>query len=514
MRNVACVRRAAAVPFAVLLSDPTSTAAIDLLWHPTTLLIESHVAIIAAVGLRVVMVRPVPSVALAWLFLVALLPGLGLIGYLAFGERRLGARRARRLALLRKPSEHRLRQLAERPAAAVDWRQQPEACAAMNHLGVTMAGIPTLGDNELQLLTGAEQVLRSILADVDRARRSLHLQFYIWHPGGIADEVVDAVVRAAGRGVVCAVLVDALGSGTWLKGEHPRRLRAAGVAVTAAMPTGPIRALFRRNDLRNHRKIVVVDGELAYTGSMNMVDPRFFHREKNVGMWVDAMVRVRGPAVEALHAVLLSDWFLETQVSIEELPGVADLRAQEPAGTAPVQVLASGPASSGDALLQMLLLMLYSARRSVVVTTPYFVPDEAMLRALRSAAARGVEVTLIVPAKVDSLLVRHASRSYYEDLMGVGVRIRTYRAGLLHTKSIVVDEQLTMFGTVNLDMRSLWLNYEVSLFVYDPPFGAQVHALQQAYLRDCESLDLVTWGGRPWYQRLAENLARLFSPLL
>ncbi|MCA8963265.1 MAG: cardiolipin synthase [Planctomycetes bacterium] len=484
------------------------------LWHPTTLLVEAHAVIIAAVGLRVVMVRPVPSVALAWLFLVALLPGLGLIGYLSFGERRIGARRARRFAQMRRPYEQRQRELLQRPSATPDWSRLPGTCQALDRLGVTMTGIPTLGGNELQLLTGAEAVLRAILADIDGARRSLHLQFYIWHPGGLADEVVDAVVRAAGRGVECAVLVDALGSGRWLKSGHPRRLRAAGVSVMAAMPTGPVRALFRRNDLRNHRKIVVVDGEVAYTGSMNMVDPRFFHREKNVGLWVDAMVRMRGAAVEALHSVLLSDWFLEAQQEIDELPGIADLRAQAPAGGADVQVLASGPIASGDAILQMLLLMLYGARHSIVITTPYFVPDEAMLRALRSAAARGVAVTLIVPEKVDSVLVRFASRSYYDDLMAVGVQIRAYRVGLLHTKSIVVDEKITMFGTVNLDMRSLWLNFEVSLFVYDAEFGARVHRLQQEYLGDCVAIEPGQWALRRWPLRLGENLARLFSPLL
>lgn len=167
-----------------------------------------------------------------------------------------------------------------------------------------------------------------------------------------------------------------------------------------------------------------------------------------------------------------------------------------------------------DAILQMLLLQLYAARRRIVITTPYFVPDEAMLRALRSAAARGVEVTLVVPDKVDSRLVRYASCSYYDDLMASGVHIHCYRGGLLHTKSVVVDEHIAMFGTHNLDMRSLWLNFEVSLFVYDQAFGATLHALQKSYLADCVAVDRATWRARPWYRRLPENIARLFSPML
>jgi cardiolipin synthase len=486
----------------------------DVLWHPTTLLVSLHVAITLAVGLRVVMTRPVPSVALAWLLLVVLLPGIGLAFYIGIGERRLGGRRAQRLAALRQPYMRRLQEIRHRPSARIDWSRLPDTCEPMNRLGVTMADIPTLNGNELQLLIGAEPALQSILEDVERARSTLHLQFYTWHPGGIADEVVDAVIRAARRGVVCGILVDALGSRDWLRSVHPERLRAAGVKVVEAMLTGPVRALFRRNDLRNHRKIVVADGDIAYTGSMNMVDPCFFKQGSVAGQLVDAMVRMRGPAVEAINGVLLSDWYLETVISIEDLVVRGDLREGPCVGATAVQVLASGPASSGDAILQMLLMMLYAARRRVIITTPYFVPDEAMLRAIRSAAARGVEVTLIVPAKVDSLLVRYASRSYYEDLMTAGARIQSYGGGLLHTKSVVVDEQITMFGTVNLDMRSLWLNYEVSLFVYDSDFGARIHALQERYLLECAPIDPVTWRRRALPKRLVENLARLFSPLL
>lgn len=486
----------------------------QLPWHPVTVLVVVHGIIVAIIGLRVVMARSVPSVALAWLLLVALLPGAGMVCYLGFGERRLGRRRALRLAELRLPYVQRLRETLHRRSAQVDWSQQPAACQPMHQLGLAMAGIPTLAGNDLQLLAGAEQVLHSILRDIEQACRTLHLQFYIWQPGGLADSVVEAVVGAAGRGVVCSILVDAVGSRAWLHSDQPERLRAAGVEVVAAMPTGPVRALFRRHDLRNHRKIVVVDGDVAYTGSMNLVDPRCGGDPGGIGRLVDAMVRMRGPAVEAIHGVLLGDRHLETRGAAGELVGEGGLRPRPMAGVANVQVLPSGPAGSGDAILQMLLLMLYAARRRVVVTTPYFVPDEALLRALRSAAVRGVEVVLIVPARVDSLLVRHACNSYFEDLLAVGVQIQRFHGGLLHTKSVVVDGQLAMFGTANLDMRSLWLNYEVSLFVYDGGFGARLQALQELYLTDSSPIDMAGWRRRAMPTRLVENLARLFSPLL
>jgi cardiolipin synthase len=486
----------------------------DLLLQPFTLGVLVHGLVVLGVGARVVMMRPLPSVALAWLLLVSALPLLGLFGYLAFGERRIGGRRAGRLARLREPYEAYLRELLRLPTANVPWEGLPDAARGMNHLGVVTTGFPTLVGNDLELLVDAPSVVRAILSDVEQARESVHLQFYIWHPGGLADEVAGAVERAAQRGVACRVLVDALGSAVWLRSEWPGRLRRAGATVIAALPAGFLRMLFRRNDLRNHRKIAVVDGEVAYTGSMNMVDPRFFKRSAGVGQWIDAMVRVRGPAVTALLGVFLADWFLETRGEMAQVVEGSGLRPRPPAGGAAVQVLPSGPAFGSDAILQMLLLLLYAARRRILITTPYFVPDEAMLRALRSAGARGVEVVLIVPEKVDSLLVRYASRSYYDDLMEVGVRIHCHRGGLLHTKSVVVDEHIAMFGTHNLDMRSLWLNFEVSLFVYDQAFGAVLHALQASYLESCVAIDRTSWRARPWPRRLVENVARLCGPML
>jgi cardiolipin synthase len=480
----------------------------------TTLTIALHVAVVGGTGLRIVMMRPLPGVALAWILLVAALPAAGLVIYVAFGERRIGRRRTARLAMLQQPREEVLRVLRDMPSAQVAWETLPQAAATLDRLWRANHGVPTLAGNDLELLTSAESTLRALLIDIDAARSSLHLEFYIWHPGGLADEVAAAVERAARRGVTCRLLVDALGSKTWLQSASPTRLRAAGVEVVAALPAGAVTLLFRRNDLRNHRKIAVIDGAIAYTGSMNLVDPSFFKQDAGVGQWIDAMVRIRGPAVAALLGVFLGDWFLETGAAVDQLIASSDLRGQPTVGDAAVQVLQSGPAYGGDRLLQMLTTLLFAARSRIVITTPYFVPDESTLRALRSAAARGVEVVLVVPAKVDSRLVRYASRSYYDDLAAAGVRILLHRGGLLHTKSIVVDGDVAMFGTHNFDARSMYLNFEVSLFVYDRKFVAQLAALQASYLDPCLLLDAVAWRRRGLVPRLAENVLRLFSPLL
>ena len=226
------------------------------------------------------------------------------------------------------------------------------------------------------------------------------------------------------------------------------------------------------------------------------------------------MVRLEGSVVSPLALTMLGDWMLESSETLEAVISSAGLGRIEPKGSEDVQVVPSGPGESEDGLLQMLLAVINSAREELVLTTPYFVPDDSMLRALRGAAARGVRVDMILPERVDLLLTRYASRSYYDELLDLGVRIQLYQKGLLHTKSITADRRISMFGTVNLDMRSLWLNYEVALFVYGHTFAEQLYALQQSYLQDCRQLDCQEWSRRPKYARFLENSLRLLGPVL
>ncbi len=479
-----------------------------------TLLSILHAAIVVSISLRVIMRRPASGVALAWLFLVAVFPFGGAVIYLLVGERRVGLKRARRIAALHGDYSLLAQQMIGKGLTNVDWgKHRPEA-RGMDRLGTAVVGVPTVAGSEGHLYSQSDRILRAIAEDVDRARKSVLMEFYIWNEGGAADEVLEALVRAASRGVVCRVLVDAVGARPWWRGPQPERLRAAGVHLQPALPVGLFQMLVSRNDLRLHRKIVVVDGEVAWTGSMNLVDPRYFKQHAHVGPWVDAMVRVEGSVVIPLAMTMIGDWMLETAEAIETIVESAGLGLVEPKGTTDVQVIPSGPGQTDDGLLQMLLAVVNSAQEELVLTTPYFVPDDSLLRALRGAAGRGVRVDMILPEKVDSLLTRYASRSYYDELTDMGVRIHLYRKGLLHTKSMTADRRISMFGTVNLDMRSLWLNYEVALFVYGGEFAEELHALQQSYIDDCECLVPEDWSKRPRVQRFLENLLRLISPVL
>ncbi len=474
----------------------------------------SHWAIVIALGLRVILNRPATGVALAWLLLIAAIPGAGALVYLMIGERRIGRHRTEGIRRLRLDFKPIADEVIKDGLTRVDWSEHSPAAVGMDRLGRKIVHSPTVCGSDLQLFHDTERMLAKIARDVDAAKKSVLMEFYIWHAGGAADDVLEAVIRAAKRGVTCYLLIDALGARPWWKGDQPRRLREAGVQLREALPVGPFRSLIGRADLRLHRKIVVIDGEIAWTGSMNLVDPRYFKQDSGVGQWVDAMVRTRGNVVLPLAGVMIGDWILESGEPLSEVIEQTRIGMVQPFGSADVQVIPSGPGESGDCLLLMILALINSANQELVLTTPYLVPDDSMLRAVRGAAGRGVRVQLIVPERVDSFLTRYASRSYFDELLDAGVEIYLYRGGLLHTKSIVADHRNSMFGTVNLDMRSFWLNYEVALFVYDRPFAAELRQLHQSYIDDSDRLDPVTWSQRSFKNRLLEDSLRLLSPLL
>ena len=473
-----------------------------------SLLTLLHVAVLLAVALRLFSRRNTNGSALAWLLLVILVPVVGVVMYLLIGERRLGRTWMRR-AIAMQPQV--LEWARGIPAASLS---APDSLApgaqGICRLASGAVGMPLMAGHRLQLLPDSESSMQALIADIDAATASVHTEFYIWSAGGFVDDFVAALTRAAQRGVACSALMDSLGSRPFFKSESVARLRAAGVRVVEVLPVNPLRALFVRFDLRDHRKIAVIDRRIAYTGSMNIADPRFFKQDAGVGEWVDAMVRVEGPAAWALEAVSLSLTALQTGADFAP-PPPPDL---PPAGSSLVQIFPSGPQSSSRHIEQLLLAAIYSARREVVLTTPYFIPSEALLTALRSAAMRGVRVVLIVPARVDSMLVRYAGNAYFNDLLAAGVEVLCFGDGLLHTKSMVIDGEVTIFGTVNLDLRSFELNFEVSLIAYDVAFSAATRELQARYAARSTPIDQAQWLARPWWRRTLENAVQMMSPLL
>ncbi|NLZ17902.1 MAG: cardiolipin synthase [Desulfobulbaceae bacterium] len=483
------------------------------------LILLADLCIRIGLSLRVVMQKRAYSITMAWLLIIVFLPFLGYVLYMLFGENRLPERRLRRMResrvlYLRAPE-------SLLPFIEDDWHGGNLLYSSLHRLAQQTFGMPALRDNALQLYAKPTDFFKALILDIDQAQTSCYLQFYIWCTGGEADAVAEALIRAAQRGVDCRVLLDDIGSRSFLRSRAARIMRQAGVRVENSLPAALIWMFFTRLDIRNHRKLVVIDNTIAYSGSQNMADPSFFKPEAGVGEWIDLMVRLTGPVVGELKAVFAHDWFQETTEFIPlgeiSMPDHADAARFEPEPMvqhAPVQLAPSGPGDTPNAIHSLLLTTIYSARSQLTLTTPYFIPDDGVVEALQAAAHRGVDVRLIVPVRCDSRLAQHASRARFEELARAGVRICLFAGGLLHAKTICVDKQVALIGSVNLDMRSFWLNFEATLIVYCADFAKLLATEQERYMEHASELDLVAFSRRGWWPQFKENICLLLSPLL
>ena len=467
---------------------------------------------IISVTLRLLVKKQAVSVTLSWLLVIYLLPLIGVIAYLLFGEIKLGTRRAKAFQLLKPKYMQWLQQLSEQKDLVT--HSKDPRYRTLFKLVHQRLGIPNIRGNELHLLDTPESIIRSIISDIQQARYSINMVFYIWSNDGLINEVKQALEEAVQRGVRVCLLLDSVGSHAFLKSSICKEMRAKGIEITEALHVNLFRMFFNRIDLRQHRKIIVIDNQIAYTGSMNMVDPNFFKQESNVGNWVDIMVRINGPVSPILNSLHAWDWEIETMEELPLLLPNCPIVEIDDNDTHSVQVIASGPAFPDDLIAQSLATAIYAARENIVITTPYFVPSDNIAEALRIAAFRGVDITLILPKKNDSLMVHWASRTFFDDLLEAGVKIYHFEAGLLHTKSVLIDNKLALIGTVNMDLRSFLLNFEVTIAVEDRNFANEVAMLHENYLANSSALNMQEWINRPFYHRIIERLFFFFSPLL
>jgi len=475
------------------------------------LLILFHFAVQAAVIVRVLL-RPHrdPASRIAWVAVIAALPVLGIVAYLLLGEVRIGRRRVERA----RTAQARLPKLedlagANAPALAPDL---PERHEHLFRVGRSISGFEPMGGNRARLLADSNATIDALVADIDAAADHVHLLFYIWLPDNNGCRVADALVRAARRGVICRAMADDLGSRLMIRSDHWQGMATAGVHLARALPIGNplLRALGGRVDLRNHRKIVVIDDRITYCGSQNCADPEFRVKAK-YAPWVDAMMRFEGPVARQNQYLFASDWIGQVDDDIDALLR-QPLPPFEPGLTA--QVVGTGPTLRWSAMPEMFETLIYGARSELLITTPYYVPDESLQAALCASALRGVDTTIVFPARNDSLVVAAASRSYYRDLLAAGVRIFEYVGGLLHTKSLTLDGEVTLIGSANMDRRSFELNYENNILLRDPALTADMRRRQQTYIahaRPVLAADVAAWGiGR----RLWNNTVAVLGPVL
>jgi len=451
-----------------------------------------------------------PASRVAWVAVIAALPGVGILIYLLLGETSIGRKRVARAREV----------LASLPPALPasfknDSRSQPsipDRCIPLFRQGGSVNGFLPVGGNTAELMTDSNSGINTMVADMDAAADHIHLIFYIWLADNNGLKVVEALKRAAARGVACRAMADGLGSRAMIRSSHWKAMYEAGVQVAVALPIGNplLRPFHGRIDLRNHRKIVVIDDRITYCGSQNCADPEFRVKAK-FAPWVDALIRFEGPIARQNQYIFISDWMRWVDEDIRSM-----LEAPIVAGGEgfPAQVIATGPTIRNSAMPETFETLMHAARSRLIITTPYYVPDESMQGALCAAAHRGVETTIIFPARNDAWQVAAASRSYYPELVKAGVNIHEYVGGLLHTKSMTVDDDITLIGSANMDRRSFDLNYENNILFCDAQLTAAVRERQEQYLASSNPVsikDIESWS---ILRRFWNNLMGMLGPVL
>ena len=469
------------------------------------LLYAVQIAIILRVLLRGGLL---PTVRLGWVMVIGIIPLLGILLYLFFGEIRLARAKAQRIFLVRQRFSDLMTQ-GPADTAAPDGMVRPAFAT-----GQATSGMPPVPGNRATLLPEGEAQLDDLIAEIGTSSHSVHILFYIWLPDTAGTRLAEAVISAAKRGVAVRILVDDLGSRPLIRSPLWSRMETAGISLARAFPLGnpAVSILFQRLDLRNHRKIAIVDNRVTWCGSRNAADAAFAPKAR-FGPWVDILMRIEGPLVRQMQAVFLQDWLLYAQDN-EILSDL--ILAPQPVtpGGFVGQVIATGPDQSATSLSDTMCAMLYGACERVMVTTPYYIPDQQTQAAICAAALRGVTVTMILPARNDNWIVGAASESHYEELLSSGVRLHAFLPGLLHSKILTVDGRLALIGSTNMDRRSFNLNYENSLLIDSRSITAALDLVQQGYIDRATAVTAAQVGRWSVLRRIRNNSIALAEPLL
>ncbi|MBE2287729.1 MAG: cardiolipin synthase [Prosthecobacter sp.] len=467
-----------------------------------------HILLLACVALRLFSRRAAQGSTVAWLLLVVLVPFFGVLIYLLIGERRLGRLWMKRAAALR-PQVWQWAQGIP-PACVASARTLSDGGESVSRLARAAVGIPLMSGHRLQLIADSPSIMRSMIEDIDAARDSVHMEFYIWQAGGFVDALVDALIRSAGRGVRCTTLMDSLGSRPFFGSDACRRLREGGVAVVEVLPVNPLRMFFVRFDLRDHRKIMVVDGAAAFTGGMNIREGNMLSRNPAHPVH-DLHFEVRGPVVAQIQRVFVEDWEFCTGETLEGPLWFPELPA---CGSCSAIGIVDGPDEDLEVMPAAFFAALNAAREEVLIMTPYFLPTATLMAALRLCAIRGVKVTILTPAQNNIPFVAWAAQTLYPELLSVGCRIFESPPPFDHAKFFLIDGVWSFLGSTNWDPRSLRLNFELNLACHDAGLGGRLRKEMAERLLLCREVTRESVDATPVLQRLRNGFARLFIPVL
>lgn len=469
--------------------------------------------IIRVVALGAIPYRRKPSVALGWLLAIFLIPYIGLLAFWMFGSSKLPRKRREMQTEINRLIKH------ETGGQSILGRDDhlPEPLSTAAQLNYSLGALPMVHGNEFTLEGDNHQCMLDMAREVDQAQKYVHFEFYIVAIDDASRPLLDALLRAHARGVTVRILIDHVGSlGYPGYSDLVKELDASGVPWRRSLPLRPWKGEYQRPDLRNHRKILVIDGEIAYTGSQNVIH-RSYNKRANLRKgfeWKDLSVRCTGPIVAELNAVFASDWYSETEVILfEEFDTELDPIHE---GGAMAQVVPSGPGFELENNLRLFNHLIYNANEQIVICSPYFVPDESLMHALVTEAHSGVDVRIYVGATSDHWVTQKAQESYYADLLDAGVQIFQYHEPtVLHSKFLLIDDEVTIIGSSNMDARSFAMNLEVSMFIVDRDFTQAMYDLEtDDYRANSVKVDRQEWMERSTGQKYLENVCRLTSSLL
>ena len=468
-----------------------------------------HLALVTACMLRILL-RPhrQPESRLAWLVVVMVLPYAGVLAYLLLGETSIGRKRVERfraiLAGLPRPDQT--------EGWPVSGDQGPYE--QLFNVGTSISGYTPVGGNQAELMADSDAAVDAMVADVDAATDHVHLMFYIWLADDNGTKMAKALMRAARRGVTCRAMVDDLGLRDLVRSPLWQEMTRAGVKTATALKIGnPLLRIFDgRIDLRDHRKILVIDNRVTYCGSQNCADPAFLPKAK-YAPWVDVVMRLNGPVVRQNQHLFASDWMGNGGDDVTAV--LREPMTDEPAQAGfTAQVIGTGPTVRNSAMPEMFQSLMFAARRELIITTPYYVPNASLQAALCAAANRGVDTTVIFPATNDDFAVGATCRSYYEELLSAGVRIYEFQPGLLHSKSLTLDGEVTLIGSANMDRRSFDLNYENNTLLHDAEVTAAMRGRQMEYVAQSRPVTAADIQGWSWTTKVWNNAMAVLGPVL
>ncbi|MGK2896974.1 MAG: cardiolipin synthase [Candidatus Makana argininalis] len=375
-------------------------------------------------------------------------------------------------------------------------------------------GISSFKFKRINLITNSHNILKSLIIDINMAKKKIEMIFYIWHIGGLVNKVSEALIFASNRGVKCRLIIDFIGSLSFLKSYYFLKMRLSGIYIIEALNINILNFFLKRCDIRQHRKIVIIDNYISYTGSMNMIDPQCFKKKYKFGKLIDIMVRMEGVISKAISIIFSLDWKIETNEDILSKNFNFNILPFHYSSYNIIQLIASYPDFSENSIHKILLTYIYSAKKCLFITTPYFIPTNDLINAICTVSQRGVDVRITLPFNNDSILVKWTSNYYYEELLKSGVTIYQFNYGFIHTKSIVVDKKISLIGTLNLDIRSIFLNFEITLLITDVNFVNNLYKIQKYYFSKSIIIKYNVWYKRPYWKKIIETLFYFLSPIL